>query len=147
MKTKNFIKDYAVITFGMAIVAFAVYFFMIPGNVVAGSVSGLVLVLSNFLPFPISAMTLVLNLLLLILAFLFIGREFGTKNIYTSILFPVYLGIFKAVFPNQTSFTNDTILDSLCFVLIISLGTAILFNANTFSGGMDIVAATIVFYN
>lgn len=140
MKTKRFLKDYTLITLGMTIVSAAIYFFMIPGKVVAGGVSGLVLVLSHFLPLPISVMTLILNVILLILAFLFIGREFGTKNIYTSLLLPVYLGIFETILPNQTSLTNDTILDSLCYVLLISLGTAILFNANASSGGMDIVA-------
>lgn len=140
MNAKRFLKDYTLITLGMAIVASAIYFFMIPGNVVAGSISGLVLVLSHFIPLPISVMTLILNVILLLLAFLFIGREFGIKNIYTSILFPVFLGIFEVVFPNQTSLTNDTILDSLCFVLLVSLGTALLFNANASSGGMDIVA-------
>lgn len=139
-KAKNIIKDYTLITLGMAIVSAAVYFFMIPGNIVAGSISGLVLVLSHFIPLSISLMTLIFNAVLLILGFIFIGSEFGIKNIYTSILLPVYLGIFEAVFPNQPSLTNDVILDTLSYVILISLGTAVLFNANASSGGLDIVA-------
>lgn len=128
------------ITIGMAIVSCAVYFFMIPGNVVAGGISGPVLVLSHFLPLSISLMTFILNTILLILGFIFIGKEFGTKNIYTSILLPLFLAIFEAAFPNQPSLTNDAILDPLCYVLLISFGSAILFNANASSGGLDIVA-------
>lgn len=139
-KIKAAIMDYAMITIGMAIVSCAVYFFMIPGNVVAGGISGLVLVLSHFLPLSISLMTFILNTILLILGFIFIGKEFGTKNIYTSILLPLFLAIFEAAFPNQPSLTNDAILDPLCYVLLISFGSAILFNANASSGGLDIVA-------
>lgn len=139
-KTTAILKEYALITLGMAIVSSAVYFFMIPGNIVSGSISGLVLVLSNFIPLSISLMTLIFNTVLLILGFIFIGSEFGVKNIYTSILLPVYLGIFEVIFPNQASLTNDVILDSLSYVILISLGTAMLFNANSSSGGLDIVA-------
>lgn len=140
MKTKVDIKEYLYITLAMAIVSGAVYFFMIPGHIVVGSLSGLVLVLSNFIPLSISAMTFILNALLLILGFLCIGSEFGAKTVYTSILLPVYLKIFEIAVPNPKSLTNDILLDTLCYVLVVSIGLAMLFNTNASSGGLDIVA-------
>lgn len=140
MKTKIDIKEYLFITLAMAIVSGAVYFFMIPGKIVVGSLSGLVLVLSNFVPLSISAMTFILNALLLILGFIFIGSEFGAKTIYTSILLPIYLKVFEIIVPNPTSLTEDIILDTLCYVLIVSIGLAMLFNTNASSGGLDIIA-------
>lgn len=140
MDKKFDVREYLIITVGVLITAAAVYFFMIPGKIVVGSLSGLVLVLSNFIPLPISVMTFVLNAVLLIIGFIFIGREFGAKTIYTSILLPAFLGMFEIIFPNQPSLTEDIILDTLCFVLVVSVGLAMLFNVNASSGGLDIIA-------
>jgi len=105
-----------------------------------GSISGLAIVLGNFIPLNISAITLVLNILLLILGFLFIGREFGAKTVYTSLLLPVILGVFELIFPNNQSITNDAFLDMLCYIFVVSIGLAMLFNRNASSGGLDIAA-------
>ena len=77
------------ITVATAIVAAAVYFFLIPSQVPVGSVSSLAMVLGTMIPLPISAITMILNVTLLLLGFLFIGREFGAKTVYTSLLLPV----------------------------------------------------------
>lgn len=140
MKQKFNLKEYLYITLAMAIASAAVYFFMLPGHIVVGSLSGLVLVLSNFIPLSISAMTFILNALLLIIGFIFIGSDFGAKTVYTSILLPVYLRIFEIFFPNPSSLTNDIILDTLCYVLVASIGLSMLFNTNASSGGLDIIA-------
>ena len=105
-----------------------------------GSITGLVVLISNFLPFRISVMTFVLNTLLLILGFFTIGREFGGKTIYTSILMPVFLGALEELFPNQQSLTGDSFLDMIGYIFVVSIGLAILFNLNASSGGLDIVA-------
>lgn len=141
MNKKKFdLREYLIITLGVLITAAGVYFFMIPGHIVVGSLSGLVLVLSNFVPLPISVMTFLLNALLLVFGFIVIGREFGAKTIYTSILLPAFLRMFEVILPNQKSLTGDVILDTLCYVLTVSVGLAMLFNANASSGGLDIIA-------
>ena len=140
MKKWEAIREFLIITFATVIVAAAVFFFLIPSHVSVGSISGLANVLGNFIPLNISAITLVLNIFLLILGFLFIGREFGAKTVYTSLLLPVMLGVFELLFPNNQSITNDAFLDMLCYIFVVSIGLAMLFNRNASSGGLDIVA-------
>lgn len=140
MDKERFIKEYSLITVGIFIIAAAVYFFMIPSNVIVGSLSGLVIVLGNFIPLPISVMTFVLNAALLVVGFLVIGKEFGAKTIYASIMLPVFLFVFEHIAPNNKSFTDDILLDTITYILIVSVGLAMLFNANASSGGLDIVA-------
>lgn len=143
MNTKQVVKDYTYITIGIFIIAAAVYYFMIPSNVIVGSLSGLVIVLEHFIPLPISVMTFVLNALLLIIGFIFIGREFGAKTIYTSALLPMFLAVFEKVTPVTKSLTGDLLIDTICYVLIVSVGLAMLFNANASSGGLDIAAKLV----
>lgn len=143
MDKERFIKEYSLITVGIFIIAAAVYFFMIPSNVIVGSLSGLVIVLENFIPLPISVMTFVLNAALLVVGFLVIGKEFGAKTIYTSIMLPVFLFVFEHVAPNNKSFTDDILLDTITYILIVSVGLAMLFNANASSGGLDIAAKVL----
>ena len=140
MKKLETVKEFIIITLATIIVAAAVFFFLIPSHVSVGSISGLAIVLGNFVPLNISVITLILNTLLLILGFLFIGREFGAKTVYTSFLLPVVLGIFEMMFPNNQSITNDAVLDVLCYIFVVSIGLALLFNRNASSGGLDIVA-------
>ncbi len=128
------------ITAATAVVAAAVFFFLVPSHVSVGSISGLAIVLANFVPFPISAITMGLNVVLLVLGFLFIGKEFGGKTVYTSILLPVLIGILEWLFPDFVSMTADPFLDMLCYVFVVSIGLAMLFNRNASSGGLDIVA-------
>lgn len=140
MDKKKFIREYGFITAGIFIIAAAVYFFMIPSNVIVGSLSGLVIVLANFIPLPISVMTFILNGVLLIIGFIFIGKEFGAKTVYTSALLPVFLFVFEKVVPDTKSLTGDILIDTICYVLVVSVGLAMLFNANASSGGLDIAA-------
>lgn len=140
MKKWGTVKEFAVITFATIIVSSAVFFFLIPSHVSVGSISGLAIVLGNFVPLKISAITFILNLFLLILGFLFIGREFGAKTVYTSFLVPVVLAVLEIMFPDNQSITNDAFLDMLCYIFTVSIGLAMLFNRNASSGGLDIVA-------
>lgn len=140
MLNKKTIQEYAVISVGTAIIAAAVYFFMIPGNLTPGSAAALALLISNVVPLPVSVITLALNLSLLVIGILLIGPEFGAKTIYTSILMPVIMRVYEVVFPNFVSINQDPLLDMLCYVLVVSIGLAIVFNCNASSGGLDIVA-------
>ena len=140
MLNKRNIKEFLVITIGTLIVATAVYFFMLPSHVSVGSGTALAMVISNFIPLPVSVITLILNVVLLILGFLLIGPEFGAKTVYCSILMPVFLGVYEQIFPNQQSITEDPFLDVLCYIFVVGVGLAILFRRNASSGGLDIVA-------
>ena len=133
------ILDYAVITFGTALIAASVFFFMMPSHVALGSVSGLSIILANFLPLPVSSITMILNLALLGLGFIFIGRDFGAKTVYTTVLLPLMLGLLEKVFPENASLTQDPLSDMICFLFLCSLGQSILFKRNASSGGLDIV--------
>ena len=137
---KKIIKDYAVITFAAVIAAAAIYFFMLPSHVAIGSGSALAMVLSNFIPLPVSVISLSLNIIFLIMGFILIGPEFGAKTVYTTILVPVSLGIFETLFPDFQSLTDDPMLDMVCYLIIVGIAMALLFSHNASSGGLDIVA-------
>ncbi len=134
------IKEYAIITIATTIVAASVFFFLVPSHVSVGSISGLAIVITNFIPLPVSALTMILNVGLLIVGFLLVGREFGVKTVYTSILLPTVMGILEKIFPNLGSLMGDPFLDMICYVFFVSIGLAMLFNRNASSGGLDIVA-------
>ncbi len=134
------IKETLILTAAMAIVAGAVYFFLLPSHASVSSISGLGIILSNFVPLPLSAITMILNVLLLIIGFFTCGKEFGAKTVYTSIILPLFLALFEKIFPNIGSLTDSQELDVLCYILVVSIGLSILFNRNASSGGLDIVA-------
>lgn len=140
MKTGENIKDILAITFATFIVAAAVFFFLVPSHVTVGSISALAMVLTNFIPLKISVITFIMNVVLLIFGFLFIGKDFGAKTVYTSILLPVFIGILEIIFPNNQSLTNDAFLDMISYIFVVSIGLAMLFNRNASSGGLDIIA-------
>lgn len=129
-----------IITVATVIVAAAVFFFLVPSNVSVGSISGLAIVLANFVPLSVSALTMILNVGLLLIGFLLVGREFGAKTVYTSILLPAVMGLFEWIFPENQSLTGDQTLDVICYCVCVSIGLAMLFNRNASSGGLDIVA-------
>ena len=137
---KEVVWELFTLTAAVEIIAAAVYFFLVPSHASVSSISGLGIILTNFIPLPLSVITMVLNVVLLIIGFITCGREFGTKTVYTSILLPVFIGIFERIFPNIGSLTKTQELDVLCYVLVVSVGLSILFNMNASSGGLDIVA-------
>ena len=140
MNTKHSLKEFFIITVGVSIVAAAVFFFMLPSHVSVGSATALAMVLSNFVPLPVSALTLIMNIFLLIIGFFLIGPEFGIKTVYCAVLMPAVLRVFEVWFPNFQSLTQDPFLDMLCYILVVGIGLSILFSYNASSGGLDIVA-------
>ena len=137
---KDLAKEALILTGADAIVAAAVYFFLVPSHASVSSISGLGIVLSNFISLPLSAITMIMNVVLLIISFITCGKEFGAKTVYTSVMLPVFLALFEALFPNAGSLTGSQELDVLCYILVVSIGISILFNRNASSGGLDIVA-------
>ncbi len=134
------LKDFSIITFGAALAGAAIFFFMLPSNVAVGSASALAMVIGNFIPLPVSVLNLAINVILLGVGFLLIGPEFGAKTVYTSIMVPVFIGVYEIFFPNFQSLTQNPVLDVLCYILVVGMATAILFSSSASSGGLDIVA-------
>ncbi|MBQ3774365.1 MAG: YitT family protein [Pseudobutyrivibrio sp.] len=140
MNIKSVIKEICILTFAIIIIGAGVFFFLMPSHAAVSSISGFAIVLSNFMPFSVSAITMVLNVIFLIDGFFTCGTEFGYKTVYTSILLPVVIGVFERMLPKYTSLTGDAALDVVCYIFVVSIGSAILFNRNASSGGLDIVA-------
>lgn len=136
----EWLKEGVILTAAVAIIAAAVFFFLVPSHASVSSISGLAIIFSNFVPLPISAITMILNAVLLIVGFLTCGKEFGIKTVYTSLLLPVFLALFERIFPEFQSLTGSAELDVLCYIVSVSIGLSILFNRNASSGGLDIVA-------
>ena len=143
MKLKETIKDYAIITFGVMVIVVAVYFFIVPSQLSLGSITGLAILINHLIPVPVSVITLTFNVGLLILGTLPIGREFGAKTIYASIILPIMIGILEMLVPNVQSITGSPFQDMICYLFIVSAGQAILFARNASSGGLDIVGKII----
>lgn len=140
MNKLDAVKEFFIITFATVIVGVAVFFFLVPSNLSIGSISGLAIVLSNLVPLTVSQLTMIMNVVLLIVSFLLVGRDFGIKTVYTSILLPIVIGVFEVVFPNNQSLTGDQALDGIGYCLVVSIGLSMLFTRNASSGGLDIIA-------
>jgi len=138
-KLRCYIRDMAFITFATFIVAVAVFFFMMPNNLAIASIAGLAVVLQKFIPLSVATISLIFNVGLLIIGFVFVGREFGGKTVYTSVILPIFVGIFEKLFPKYNGLTGDPFLDMICYIFIVSIGLSLLFNHNASSGGLDII--------
>ena len=155
LTTWKFWKELIIMTLGMAIAAAAVYYFMMPSKLVLGSISGLSIVITNLLnmvgiPVKMSWIVTTINAILLILAWLLIGKEFGAKTVYTAMILGPLLEFWEKVCPyerlieaGQTSVMGDPLVDLICFVLIVSISQTILFSINASTGGLDILAKIV----
>lgn len=159
--TWKFWKELVVMTLAMFIGAAAVNYFLVPSHLVIGSISGLSIVLSQLLPIKVSVMIFIINAILLLMAWLLIGKEFGAKTVYTALILGPLMDVWEAIIPssklaemrlasdmpintaNLTSVMGDPLLDLICFVLMLSISQAILFNINASTGGLDIIAKII----
>lgn len=139
----KYVKEWLILTIAILIVALAVYFFLIPSQTAISSVTSIAVVLSHFVPYKISTIALVMNIVLLIAGVLIVGTEFGVKTCYTTLMLPIMIGVLEVLFPNFESFTHDQLLDVICYVFVVNIGLTILFNRNASSGGLDIVAKII----
>ena len=159
--TWKFWKELIIMTVGMFIGAAAVNYFLVPSHLVIGSISGLSIVLSQLLPIKVSVMIFIINAILLLMAWLLIGKEFGAKTVYTALILGPLMDVWEAIMPsaklaemrlasdmpintaNLSSVMGDPLLDLICFVLMLSISQAILFNINASTGGLDIIAKII----
>jgi len=154
--TAKFWKELIIMTLGMMVAAAAVYYFLVPSKLIIGTISGLSIVISgifqNFfgIELKISAVVLIINAILLVMAWIFIGEEFGAKTVYTALLLGPLMDLWAVILPyesliepGQTSVMGDIWFDLCCFVLLLSVSQAILFNINASTGGLDILAKIV----
>ena len=149
--TLKFWKELVIMTLGMTVGAAAVYYFLMPSNLIIGSISGLSIVLSEVLGgVKVSLIVTIINAVLLILAWILIGPEFGAKTVYTALILGPLLEFWEKVMPYQSlmepgavSVMNDPWLDLICFVLLLSISQSILFRINASTGGLDILAKIV----
>ena len=152
--TFKFWKELVIMTLGMSVGAAAVYYFLMPSKLIIGSISGLSIVLSEVFTnmgwaVKVSTIILVINAVLLVLAWLLIGAEFGAKTVYTALILGPLVDMWAKILPAEkvitegTSVMNDPWLDLICFVLMLSISQAILFRINASTGGLDILAKIV----
>jgi uncharacterized membrane-anchored protein YitT (DUF2179 family) len=154
VRTGKFWKELIIMTVGMAIAALAVNYFLVPGKLIVGSISGLSIVISGIfdifgMTVKVSTVIVIINAILLILAYLLIDREFGIKTVYTALILGPLMDLWEKVLPaselitDGTSVMGDIWLDLCCFVLLLSASQAILFHINASTGGLDILAKIV----
>ena len=155
LATFKFWKELFIMTAGMMIAAGAVYYFMLPSKLVLGSITGLSIVISNLfgmvgLTVKVSVVVTIINAILLLLAWILIGKEFGAKTVYTALILGPLLELWEKIYPYDnliepgiSSVMGDPLLDLICFVLLVSISQTILFNINASTGGLDILAKIV----
>ena len=156
VKTAKFWKELVIMTLGMMICAAAVYYFLVPSKLIIGTISGLSIVLSNIFTGGqgISIWIMAINAVLLILAWILIGHEFGAKTVYTAMILGPLTDVWDAILPWQKianenlttgspSVMGDPWLDLCCFVLLLSASQALMFSINASTGGLDILAKIV----
>ena len=137
--SKNKFREFTLITIGILLVAISVVYFFEPNNIAAGGITGLAIVINNYIPFiSIGPLVLIMDVCLFIVAFLVIGGKFGAKTIYSSLLLSSSMWIMQKFLPYTV--TNDLIISTIFGTLISACGMALVFNANASTGGTDIIA-------
>ena len=133
------IKEFALITIGIFLVAISVVYFFEPNNIAAGGITGLAIVINHYIPFiSIGPLVLRMDAMLFIVALIVLGAKFGAKTIYSSFLLSTSMWLMQTFIP--INITNDLILATIFGTLISAVGMAIVFNANASTGGTDIIA-------
>lgn len=140
MINKQIIKEYFLVAIGTFIVALGVYYFLVPENLAAGGVSGLAIVINNYIPLSISIINSLLNILLLIIGFIFIGSEFGGKTIFSVVFFSLSMFLMESKYPATMPVTDEILLNLICGIVISAIGLSLVFNQNASTGGTDIIA-------
>lgn len=146
-KRKQALKEYIMITIAVILMDIGIYVFKFPNNFSFGGVSGLAVVVTHFVPFTASQINLVINMLLLVFGFMFLGRNFGMKTAYVTVLSSVLLNIMEVVFPMSAPLTNETMLELFYAIALPALASAILFYENASGGGTDIIAMVLRKYS
>ena len=145
-RIKRTVEEYMVLTLATFIMVIGIYVFKFPNNFSFGGVTGIAIVLSKFLPGTPGNITLIINMVLLVLGFLFLGKGFGIKTAYVSILMSVSLNLAEVWFPMEKPLTSEPVLELIYAIVLPAFSSAIFFNIDASSGGTDIVAMILKKY-
>lgn len=145
-KVRRTIIDYALITAASLILVVGVYFFKFPNHFSFGGVTGMAVVLSAVTPFTAGTLNFVINMLLLVFGFIFLGKSFGIKTVYVSILTSVGLSALEKMYPMSKPLTNEPVLELIFAIVLPAVSSAILFNIGASGGGTDILAMILKKY-
>jgi Uncharacterized conserved protein len=140
----NKFKDFMLINLGLALVAAGIHFFKTPNHFATGGVSGIAIVAQHFFPRTnIGPIMLVINILFLFAGYALIGRNFGSKTVYSSFALSGMVWLLDKIYPMTQPFTHDGMLELIMAILLPAVGSAIAFNLNASTGGTDIVAKVL----
>ena len=150
MKTRSRIAvtfgEYGILTLATLIMAAGIYLFRFPNNFSFGGVTGFAVVLSALFPISASGVTFVMNIGLLVLGLIVLGRGFGIKTIYVTALLSFLLGLAERLFPMSEPLTDEPLLELIFAIVVPAIASAVFFNMNASSGGTDIIAMILTKY-
>lgn len=146
MKKENSVKSFFSMTFGCILLSLGIYFFKIPNGFATGGVTGIGTILSKITPISPGVWIWVLNILLLFVGFLFLGKQNGFKTIYCSMLYSAITYVLEVLVPLNEPLTNEPLLELIYAMLLTAIGSAMIFNSNASSGGTDIAALILKKY-
>lgn len=139
-KAQQNMISFFMLTFSTLVIAAGIYFFKFPNNFTFGGITGLAVLVSKKTSISAGDFTLIINMVLLLVGFFFLGKDFGVKTAYTSILLSLSLSAMERIFPMHSPLTNEPVLELAFAIALPAVGTAILFNIGASSGGTDIIA-------
>ncbi|WP_313184584.1 YitT family protein [Lacrimispora sp.] len=145
-KTLRTLAEYGLITFSIWIMVVGIYFFKFPNNFAFGGVTGFATVISALTHWSASEFTTIVNTVLLVAGFLFLGRSFGIKTVYATLMMSVFLYFLERLYPITRPLTREPLLELIFAILLPSVGSALLFNTGASSGGTDIIAMILKRY-
>jgi uncharacterized membrane-anchored protein YitT (DUF2179 family) len=133
--------DFLLINLGVVLMASGIYFFKFPNHFSTGGVSGVSIVLGGLFPqLRPGILVFAINMLLLVLGFMFFGKSFGLRTAYASTLFSALIWLFEVIFPMDKPLTDQPLLELVYAVMLPAVGSAVLFNTDASSGGTDVIA-------
>lgn len=144
MKSK--LKNFSLLTISTLIMAVGIYFFKFANNLTFGGITGIAVLVAKFLPISASDFSFVVNILLLIIGWIVLGKSFAEKTAYSTILLSVSLSLLEQIYPMSHPLTNEPLLELIFAILLPALGSAILFNIGASSGGTDVIAMILKKY-
>lgn len=144
MKSK--LKNFSLLTISTLIMAIGIYFFKFANNFTFGGITGIAVLVAKFLPISASDFSFVVNILLLIIGWIVLGKSFAAKTAYSTILLSVSLSLLERIYPMSHPLTNEPLLELIFAILLPALGSAILFNIGASSGGTDVIAMILKKY-
>ena len=144
MKSK--LKNFSLLTISTLIMTVGIYFFKFTNNFTFGGITGIAVLVAKFLPISASDFSFVVNILLLIIGWIVLGKSFAEKTAYSTILLSVSLSLLERIYPMGHPLTNEPLLELIFAILLPALGSAILFNIGASSGGTDVIAMILKKY-